>query len=792
METRNERRALRVRGVVQGVGFRPFVHVLANSLHLGGFVLNDAQGVLIEVEGEPATLDAFVHRLTAEAPPLARLDSIDSAAAMPTGTAGFTISASSGAGPDGSPGTMAWLPPDTAVCAECLRELFDPLDRRYRHPFITCTNCGPRFTIAVSLPYDRANTTMADFAMCAPCSTEYHDPTNRRFHAQPLACPDCGPQLTLLDPARPHHPHGDAALRAAQRLLEQGAILAVKGIGGYHLMCDATNPAAVSELRRRKARGRKPFAVMVADARAVEATESHCVAAASGAELALLHSTQRPIVLIPRGGHRSVLAPSWPDHVAPGAADVGVMLPSAPLHHLLFDGLSTRVLVCTSANLRDEPIVIDDTEAVTRLAGLADAWLLHDRAIHTPCDDSVVRVIGNHAVPLRRSRGWAPLPITISHAPAPVLPAVLALGGDLKGAVCLAQGRHAWMSQHLGDLGELATYRAVRSAIAQLSSLTGITPEVVAIDAHPGYLSARLGRELAKEWGVPTTVVQHHHAHVAAVLAERARPTHQAVIGVAFDGTGYGFDGTIWGGEFLVATASGAVRAAHLRDVALPGGDAAIEHPARSALAHLWSSGCPWDPLLAPVAAFTADDLAVVRTQLERYVATIPTSSMGRLFDAVASLCGVRQTVDYEAQAAIELEAIADPTADGTYEFGAVDTDGVIDTAPVIRAVVHDVHAGVPPATVSMRFHRAVIALVLHTSQHLRSTHALDTAVLTGGVFQNALLAQGCIDALEADGFEVLCHRLAPPNDGGLALGQALVAATQLAAAADHHPVRDA
>lgn len=788
------RRVLRVRGVVQGVGFRPFVHTLATTLGLAGWVCNDDEGVLIEVEGASEVVDEFGLRLRRLSPPMAHITSVEAASGTCTGDIEFSI-VRSVAGGSTAHGAIASLPPDLAVCSDCLREMFDPRDRRYRHPFITCTNCGPRFTIALGLPYDRARTTMAAFEMCAACALEYHDPADRRFHAQPLACHECGPRLELIDRGGERLHTGEGALRATQRLLVDGAIVAVKGIGGYHLMCDATNPLAVATLRARKRRGGKPLAVMVAGLEVLAG-----VTVPSAAEVAALLGPQRPILLLRRDG-RGSLQPAWPISVAGDAADVGVMLPYAPVHHLLFDGLATRVLVCTSGNLADEPIVTDDDEAFERLGAIADAWLRHDRVIHRPCDDSVVRVVGHTAGPVvsravsdpdaadrtlvRRSRGWAPLPVELGNWHGEELPGVLAMGGDLKNVVAVASGRSAWLSQHLGDLGELATYRAVRRAAEQLLSLTRVSPTLVAIDAHPGYLSARLGREIAGDLGVPVVAVQHHHAHIVSVLAEAGRAAtsanHDPVIGFAFDGTGFGPDGTIWGGEVLVADAAHAERVAHLAAVPLPGGDAAIEQPARAALAHLWAAGCAWDQRLPCVSWFAEPERAVVRVQLERRLATVPTSSMGRLFDAVAALAGVRQVVEFEAQAAIELEAVADPDADGSYGFAFADRDGSIDAGPVIREVVRDVLAGEPAGVVSTRFHRAVTAMVLDTARRARRARRLHTSVLTGGVFQNVLLMQGCAASLEADGFEVLRNRLVPTNDGGLALGQAVVAGTVFA-----------
>ncbi len=760
------RSSLRVTGVVQGVGYRPFVHRLAEELAISGTVRNDAAGVLIDASAPEAVLAEFVHRLRADAPPLASVRTVtvlDPPATEGALPAGFRIIASEDAG-----GAVTALPPDVAVCDACLAEMHDPTDRRYCYPFVTCTECGPRFTITRRMPYDRPNTTMAGFPLCARCQAEYDDPHDRRYHAQPLACPVCGPQLALTDSVGGVLATHDEAVRATQALLDSGSIVAVKGIGGYHLMCAASDAAAVARLRERKHRGAKPFAVLVADADAVADA-----ALVSDAERTALASAQRPIVLLRRTERCSPGAAAWPDLVAPGAADVGVMLPTAPLQHLLLDGLQTRVLVCTSGNLADEPIATDDADARARLGAIADAFLAHDRPIHAACDDSVVRVHDGVAAPVRRARGYVPLPITLATGGR----TVLAMGGDLKGALCLAIGDQAFMSQHLGDHGQLATYTAARQAAHQLCDLVGTTPEVVAVDAHPGYLSARLGRELAAEWGSPVVAVQHHHAHVIAAAAEHG--ITGPILGFAFDGTGYGSDGTIWGGEVLAATAGEFSRVAHLRAVALPGGDAAIEHPARAALAHLWAAGVEWHEGLPCVAVVAPHDREVLRAMLSTGSGTVFTSSVGRLFDAVAALCGVRQRVDYEAQAAIELEAIADSLATGAYEFPPPDADGAIDPAPVIRAVVADVRAGVRPSTVSTRFHRAFVSHVHHVaSWYMCDMNAGERVpvALSGGVFQNLLLADLCTDALMREGFTVLRHRQVPTNDGGLALGQAVVA----------------
>ncbi|MDH6141868.1 hydrogenase maturation protein HypF [Kitasatospora sp. GP30] len=759
-----ERRRVTVQGVVQGVGFRPFVYSLATGLGLAGQVENTGEGVLAEVEGPPEALTRFCTLLADQAPPLAVVDTVRYERLPPQGTAGFAILTSGRAGQ-----ARTLVAPDTATCADCLAELTDPADRRYRHPFITCTHCGPRFTIVTGLPYDRAMTTMADFPMCASCAREYADPADRRFHAQPIACHDCGPRLRLVTALG--ETVVDDPMTEARRLLGAGAILAVKGLGGYHLACDARDPAAVARLRRRKARGGKPFALMAADL-----AEIADLVQLGPEETALLTGKVRPIVLLRR---RAGGPSTSPAAVAPGSPDLGVMLPYTPLHHLLLglpgDPPGPRLLVMTSGNLSGEPIVTDDAEALERLAGLADAWLTHDRPIQVPCDDSVVRVCDGEQLTLRRSRGYAPLPLTL---PFPV-PPTLAVGGDLKNAFCLGEGRRAWLSGHIGDMDDLATQQAFARAEEQLESITAVRPERLAADRHPGYRSTGWARRHAG--GRPLRLVQHHHAHIAAAMAENGLGVAEQVIGVAFDGTGYGDDGAVWGGEFLLAGYHRYRRLAHLGYVPLPGGDAAVERPYRMALAHLWAAGLPWDPRLPAVSACPPGELRLLRRQLERGLNCVPTSSMGRLFDAVAALAGVCQQAGYEAQAAIELEAAAvaaGSAAASGYAFARRAGDPAsVDPGPVIAAVVADQLAGVERELIALRFHEAVARLVRDVCVDARQHHGLGQVALSGGVFANTVLATRCAEQLRADGFTVLRHRMVPPNDGGLALGQLLAAA---------------
>ncbi len=764
------RRHFTVTGVVQGVGFRPFVHRIASDLGLSGFVGNDSGAVFVEVQGERARVDEFGRRLRAEAPPLARISAVSVAdipldgAVTKTGAGReFRIVASRTI-----TGAKTPIPPDIAVCDECVAELFDPHNRRYRHPFVTCTNCGPRFTIIRKLPYDRPATTMSEFAMCARCAAEYHDPTDRRFHAQPIACPDCGPSLWFRSQGSRAN-GSDAALAATQRALTAGAVVAIKGIGGYHLACAVDDEPAVGALRARKARGAKPFAMLVRD------LDVACrYAYVDDAEAAVLSSPARPIVLLRRRPGAPVA-----DAVAPGSPLLGLMLPYSPIHHLLLapvPGAAEPVpdaLVLTSANRSDEPICFTADDAAERLSVLCDAVLDHDRPIHVPCDDSVVRVIRDHEsareLPIRRSRGYAPLPIEIG----PGGPAVLAVGGELKNTFCLTDGPRAYMSGHIGDMASWETLRAFERAVGQLSEIRG-KPSRLAADLHPGYHTRSWAERHAGDR--PLDLVQHHHAHVVSLLAEHGR-IGEPIVGVSFDGTGYGCDQTIWGGEILALGTDSHrfVRVGHLLPVPLPGGDAAVRNPWRMALSQLWMAGIDWTPDLAPVTAATPDELRLTRSQLESGAGCVPCSSMGRLFDAVASLLGVRHRIDYEGQAAIELEALAESAGEGPGPSLPlmVRADGVIDPATMVQTMVSALYAGTQPALLAAAFHEAVADAVAEVVGQVAG--AVRLVGLTGGVFQNVLLLRACRNRLQLAGFEVLTHHAVPPNDGGLALGQAAI-----------------
>jgi hydrogenase maturation protein HypF len=755
---------IRVQGTVQGVGFRPYVYQLASQLALDGYVLNDAEGVLLEVEGPDAALGEFIGRLVPEAPPLARVERILSEKVVPHREEGFTIRASPAGQTPNAPVTV-----DTATCAECLRELLDPGDRRYRYPFINCTNCGPRFTIIRGVPYDRPLTTMAEFTMCPSCRFEYDDPADRRFHAQPNACPRCGPSVRLLDRAGvalPAAPRGADPVLAAAAALREGMIVAVKGVGGYHLACRADDADAVARLRARKHREDKPFALMAPDLPAAER-----LVVLDGVTRELLCCPQRPIVLAPRR-RRAPVARS----VAPGALELGVMLPYSPLHHLLLaDCASTLVL--TSGNVSDEPICFRDEEALQRLSAIADLFLVHDRPIETRTDDSVVRlasVAGEARVAtLRRSRGYVPgslrLPGDGAQRP------LLACGAELKNTFCLAKGERAWVSHHIGDLENLETLRSFSEGVQHFQRLFAVEPDVVAYDLHPEYLSTKYALERD---GVQLIGVQHHHAHMAACLAEHGEMGR--AVGAIFDGQGYGSDDTLWGGELLYGHMGSFRRVGSLHPVRLPGGAQAIRQPWRMACAWLQESrGAP--PELPPTLADRVDPDHWSRVaQLARTgLASPQTTSAGRLFDAVAALCGLRAEIRYEGQAAIELEAACDPDEHGSYPMPVIRACGatVIDPRETIAAVSTDVRAGESVGTVAARFHRAMGLGTIEACVQAASENDTEIVVLSGGVFLNRRLLETVAAGLTDHGLRVLTPQLLPAGDGGISYGQAAVAA---------------
>jgi hydrogenase maturation protein HypF len=759
-----------VRGIVQGVGFRPFVYRLAREHGLGGWVLNSTQGVVIEVEGERERIEDFLDQLQAEPPPRALIEKVETSLLPPVGYSSFVIEASR----EGN--EFVLVSPDICICADCLRELRDPHDRRYRYPFINCTNCGPRFTIISDIPYDRPKTTMRVFAMCPRCDREYYDPGDRRFHAQPNACPVCGPRVTLaVNGALPRAP--DEPMETARRLLAQGAIVSVKGLGGFHLACDATNPQAVATLRQRKHRVDKPFAVMSLD---VETVRRYCEVQEGEAQL--LESPARPIVLLRRRPGCPI-----PPEVAPGNNYLGVMLPYTPLHYLLLGGVGRSsskaglppplALVMTSGNMSEEPIAIGNHEACQRLAVLADYFLLHDRDIHIRCDDSVTRLFRGKEAILRRSRGYAPFPVRLNLE----LAEILACGAELKNTFCLTKGTYAFLSQHIGDMENYETFASYQSSIQHFQRLFRVEPRAVAYDLHPNYLATRYALELAGERDLRQVPVQHHHAHVASCMAENG--VTEPVIGVAFDGTGYGSDGRIWGGEFLLADYRRFRRLAHFRYVPLPGGEAAIKRPYRMAVSHLVSA-LGEEALELPLPLWSMlepGELALVRRLMTAGVNSPLTSSCGRLFDAVSALVGVRGVVNYEGQAAIELEMLAAESVDDAYDWRLLRrTPMIIDPAPLLRGVVADLLAGVEVGVISARFHNTIAAIVAAVCGAARQKTGVGRVALSGGCFQNVYLLGRTIDALEREGFQVLIHHLVPANDGGIALGQAVVANARL------------
>lgn len=758
-----------ITGVVQGVGFRPFVYNLAQDMHLHGWVLNHSGGVDIEVEGSPKQLTAFVDALRSEAPTLAHIESLETQPAPTQGHTTFEIRRS-----QRQAGQYQLISPDVATCPDCLRELLDPQDHRYRYPFINCTNCGPRFTIIDDIPYDRPNTTMKGFPLCEDCRTEYQNPRDRRFHAQPNACPVCGPHIWLTDSrgeplaAGEQHTDNEAVLKKAKTLLLAGKILAIKGLGGFHLACDATNPAAVRRLRKRKRRPHKPFAVMVATPQEAQA---HVHVTAQAAEL--FASPQCPIVLLDRQSHSTIA-----ENVAPQSRTLGVMIAYTPLHHILLRDVD-RPLVMTSGNVSEEPIAKDNDEALRRLAPLADAFLLHNRDIYARYDDSVWSITAaGGAQPLRRARGYAPFPVRLPFK----IERIFAAGPLLKNTFTLTRDNYAFLSQHIGDMENLETLEHYEAALQTYTHLFRLEPQLVACDLHPDYLSTRFAGSYAREKGLPEPFqVQHHHAHIAACLADNGHTREEGdVIGVALDGTGYGSDGAIWGGEWLVGNYSGFRRAAQLEYMPLPGGDAAIRQPWRIAAAYLYTL---FGADGFPSGQFCPSEAVLIRQQIERGINTPQTSSMGRLFDAVSALLGICHKASYEAQAAIELENVA---ARGQAQTGYPFTVQQDETGPwhvglreLFDALLYDMEKDVPPPDIARRFHHTVAQMVLQICARLRDETNINTLALSGGVFQNQLLLNLTVPQLETAGFVVLQHRQVPCNDGGVSLGQAVLAQHQ-------------
>ena len=750
---------VQIQGVVQGVGFRPFVHRLASRYGLTGWVRNTSGSVEIEAEGDEMILRSFLSCVRCEAPPRARIDSFEASFDLPKGHAGFDILPSRH-----EAGISQLISPDIAICEDCRNEVLDPADRRYRYPFINCTNCGPRFTIIEDVPYDRPRTSMRPFGMCKPCQCEYDDTHDRRFHAQPNACAQCGPRLWLED-GQGRARSDDHVLSAAVGLLLDGRILAIKGLGGFHLVCDATKEEPVSLLRKRKRRPSKPFAVMLKD---IQSAREHCVL--TPAEESLLSSPESPIVLLRWRQDTSFISTI----VAPNQRFLGVMLPYTPLHCLLLEE-ADRPLVMTSGNLSGEPLAKENAEAAKRLGSIADEFLLHDREILRRCDDSVSAVVEQSPQIIRRARGYAPDPIPLSF----MASQVLGCGADLKNTFCLTNKDRAFVSPHIGDMECEETLRHFAEMIAEYRRLFCLDPEVVAYDMHPDYATTTFAIELASKEGLRSVPVQHHHAHIASCLADNR--IEEPVIGVTFDGTGYGPDDTIWGGEFLIADCTSFERVGHFEPVPMPGGEAAIKRPYRMALGYLHSLlGQDTDLQGLPLDTIDPAERKLIGQQIEKGLNAPLTSSAGRLFDAVAALIGVRSVVDYEGQAAIELEMVAaDNVGDlGSYPFSleARDERLMIRLSELLAAIVRDVRIGVALSTISGRFHITVAQAICAVCKRVSEDRGIKRVALTGGVFQNRLLLRLVTAALRRESFEVLIHRNVPCNDGGISLGQAVIA----------------
>ena len=801
-----QRNRIRVQGIVQGVGFRPFVYRLAAELDVNGWVCNNPDGVSIEIQAEASIIETFLSRLVISAPSLASIDRVETEQIdLVAEESHFQIQESCAG--HSSPATV---PADQAACPECLQEMLACNDRRFRYPFINCTQCGPRFSLIQRLPYDRPNTTMVGFELCADCTREYSTPSDRRFHAQPIACPQCGPQVWFVDVSQVDRPgttrglregdlknshhfevRGDGAIHQTIRTLSAGGIVAIKGIGGFHLACDASNESAVERLRQRKNRPDKPLAVMAAD----QQTASR-FAKISLAESRLLKSSARPILLLEKSANYDLA-----DSVASGNSTIGVMLPYAPLHWLLLK--TGDCWVMTSGNLSDEPIAYENETAWLRLKSIADGFLFHDRPIHAVCDDSVVRLLDRYAVdspllPIRRSRGYVPLPIplnwrnaadcsdktgsdkTVTHSPAKV---VLAVGGELKTACCLGIGNQAILSQHLGDMGNQETLAAGERAVANLLSLYEVQPSAIVGDLHPGYLSTAWGRQLALKMSVPFIPVQHHHAHAAALMAENYLSPDQAIIACVFDGTGYGTDKAIWGGEWLIADYNHFRRFAQLDYVDIPGGDLSIRDATRSALAYLAHYKIEWKSNLPPVCAYTDSQLFLLKQQIQRRINVVPSSSMGRLFDAVAAIADIRQKVNFEGQAAIELEYAAadvlehsdDPIAPFDFAWKFSESRWHLDSRPMWIELIRRLPGSLSPQMIAARFHQTIVTATVDICLRARVSTGLNIVGLTGGVFQNILLTNQLKSQLQQHRFQVLTHARVPPNDGGLSLGQAVI-----------------
>jgi len=764
-----------ITGIVQGVGFRPFIYTIAKKHSLRGWVNNTSSGVEIEIEGDHTNINQFIAELENNPPPLARIDNISVRGISAQNFDGFKIIHSTAREGDFIP-----ISPDVSICVDCLGELFDEHNRRYLYPFINCTNCGPRFTIIEDIPYDRPKTTMAQFTMCDSCNAEYTDPLDRRFHAQPIACPD------------------KEAIHLTQQLLQEGKIVAIKGLGGFHLACNALNQEAVNKLRVRKHRISKPFAVMMPDTATVE---QYCYI--NEEEKKLLASRQRPIVILDL--KKNVFLPSG---ISPNQKTIGVMLPYTPLHYMLFYAIDDRrvtphsshpifdALIMTSGNISEEPIAFRNDDALSRLSSLADAFLLHNRPIHIRCDDSVTRIINLESsntfkskdkfffLPIRRSRGYAPDPIILPLS----LPKILAVGAELKNTFCLTRDKYAFMSHYIGDLENYETYKSFTDGISHFQKLFRINPDYIAYDLHPNYLSTQYALEVSRQSNIPAIGIQHHHAHIASCMIEHSLTNHEKVIGLAFDGTGFGDDQAIWGGEIFVTTYRNYQRIFHLAYTPLIGGNKAIKEPWRMALSWLHTAGIPFDESLPPIrylqenTALGEKYLQAINHQLQTEKLSIPTSSIGRLFDAVASIIGIKHVINYEAQAAIEFEALAEDNVQSYYQFNIplhLDRK-IVSPIPVIHEIIEDLNQNVPPDIISAKFHNGLAKMALDACIAIRDSTSINKVVLSGGVWQNVYLLKKSIILLEMNDFEVLIHNKVPTNDGGISLGQAVIAGSKL------------
>jgi len=747
---------IHITGIVQGVGFRPFVYSLAQEFDITGWVRNSSSGVDIIANGKESSLEQFLTKLKGFPPPLAQIDTFKIEDIQSDSFKNFKIIHSKS-----SKGDFVPISPDISICEDCIKELLNPEDRRYRYPFINCTNCGPRFTIIKDIPYDRPYTTMAGFKLCSDCQTEFEDPINRRFHAQPVACPVCGPEIWLETPDG-KKVFAEEGLQVARYLIKEGKIIAVKGLGGFHLACDAFNIAAIDRLRERKRRSDKAFAVMVSSS---SIAKQYCFI--NDNELQMLESREKPIVIL---GRKPTIA--LPDNIAPNKKTIGIMLPYTPLHILLLEPENgyPEMLIMTSGNTSDEPIAHTNSGSKAQLGNIADAFLMNNRDIHVRVDDSVVVSFDKKPYFFRRSRGFAPKPFRLSAE----LDEVLAVGAELKNTFCFTKGAYAFVSHHIGDLQNLETYKSFEDGISHYQNIFRIKPQKIALDMHPDYLSTKYALERGVKENLEVISVQHHHAHLASCLADNDWQSDAPVLGVCLDGTGYGLDKSIWGGEFLLGNYSNFERIAHLAYMPLPGGDAAILQPRKISAAYLWKNGISLTNDLPSIQAFSDEELEILRSQLEKSLNCPQTSSMGRLFDAVSSLIGVRQKINYEAQAAIELENIADPAVNGKYNFQWEGSQIYFDE--LLQDIIGDFLKKTPISTISAKFHNAVAHMVVDLSVELKQKYTFDTIALTGGVWQNMFLLHQTIEFAKSTPLKILYHQRVPSNDGGISLGQAMIA----------------